>query len=192
MLSPSRGLALFCAALSALAESRIARARLFLYFLLITGTAHYVLLTCTNTTRIESCHNDFSFVLHHWHLTPFTERLTMQRGFHGLLYPRPASSSSSFSCPPPRQQQRLRLLVTSVPLPSFSITRCTFLPFNKISSTAASLFFLCKDSPARALQVPLLKQVHSHISAQNFNTLSAFSSSRQVVAKENVVFQNFA
>jgi len=120
LLSPSRGVALFYAALSALAESRIARARLFLYFLLITGTAHYLLLICTNTTRIESCHNDFSFVLHHWHLTPFTERLTMQRGFHGLLYPRPASSSSSFSCPPPKQQQRLRLLVTSVPLPSFS------------------------------------------------------------------------
>ena len=89
-------------------------------FPLVTGTAHYVLLTFANTTRMESCHNDFSFVLHHWHLTPFTERLTMQRGFHGLLYPRPASSSSSFSCPPPRQQQRLRLLVTSVPLPSFS------------------------------------------------------------------------
>ena len=63
----------------------------------------------------------------------------------------------------------------------FPIARCTFLPFNKISTTAASLFFLCKDSPARALQVPLLKQVHSHISAQNFNTLSAFSSSRHAV-----------
>jgi hypothetical protein len=37
----------------------------------------------------------------------------------------------------------------------------------------------------------LLKQVPSHIPAQNFNTLSAFSSLRQVVAKQNVVFQNF-
>ena len=117
---PIEGRGFFCAALSALAESRIARARLFLYFLLAVGTAHYVLLTCADTSRMECCHNVFSLVLHHWHLTPFTERLTMQRGFHGLLYPRPASSSSSFSCPPPRQQQRLGLLVTSVPLPSFS------------------------------------------------------------------------
>ena len=32
---------------------------------------------------------------------------------------------------------------------------------------------------------------HGVISAENSDTLSAFSSSRQVVAKENVVFQNF-
>jgi hypothetical protein len=62
------------------------------------------------------------------------------------------------------------------------------LPFNKISTTAASLFFLCKDSPARALQVPLLKQVHPSISTQNFNTLSAFSLDKPT---QNVVFQNF-
>ena len=37
----------------------------------------------------------------------------------------------------------------------FPIARCTFSPFNKISTTVASLFFLCKDSPARALQVPV-------------------------------------
>lgn len=78
----------------------------------------------------------------------------------------------------------------------------------------AFLFFLCKDSPARALQVPVWRTqnkmetrlrfcyAESHgysatpstlslISTQNFNTLSAFSSSRQVVAKENVAFQNF-
>lgn len=131
--SPSRGVALFCAALSVLAESRMARARLFLYFLLITGTANYVLLTCANTTRIESCHNDFSFVLRHWHLTPFTERLTMQRGFHGLLYPRSASSSSSFSCPPPMTITEIgtarHMRTTAVIFPLHDVPFCLSIRF---------------------------------------------------------------
>ena len=124
---------MFCAALSALAESRIARARLFLYFLLITGTAHYVLLTCANTTRMESCHNDFSIVLHHWHLTPFTERLTMQRGFHGLPYPSPVSSSSSFSCSPPKTTTEIKAArhkrTTAVIFPLHDVPFCLSIRF---------------------------------------------------------------
>ena len=115
----------------------------------------------------------------------------MLRGLHRLAF-RVLLPPCIYSLAPPQDNNRdWSCSSHAYHCRHFPITRCTFLPFNKISTTAASLFFLCKDSLARALQVPLLKQVHTHIPAQNFNTLSAFSSLRQVVAKQNVVFQNF-
>ena len=71
----------------------------------------------------------------------------------------------------------------------FPISRCTFLPFNKISTTAASLFFLCKDSPARALQVPV-GTPYLCTKFQHAFRIFFFTPCR-TVAKQNVVFQNF-
>ena len=71
----------------------------------------------------------------------------------------------------------------------FPIARCTFLPFNKISTTAASLFFLCKDSPARALQVPV-GTPYLCTKFQHAFRIFFFTPCR-TVAKQNVVFQNF-
>ena len=71
----------------------------------------------------------------------------------------------------------------------FPIARCTFSPFNKISATVASLFFLCKDSPARALQVPVVAPYLCTKFQHAFRIF--FFTPCLPVAKQNVVFQNF-
>ena len=163
---------MFCAALSALAESCIARARLFLYFLLITGTARYVLLTCTNTTRIESCHNDFSFVLHHWHLTPFTVR------HHAARLSRLALSEAGFLfifilLPSPKTTTEIKAArhkrTTAVIFPLHDVPFCLSIRFPLLRLLYFSFAKIAQPVPCKYQSVLL-------ISAQNFNTLSAFSS----------------